>query len=184
MPKYLREKLKNQLQVSASLSDNHRVRFQERLEKEVKRKVQKRPKRVLKIAASIILLLSIGWRFMEVSSHKTTSIPLEEISLGSLSPELKSIESYYVNTINYEIIQLNLNDENKELMRGYLSKISELTTDYKSLTTELSTKGVQDAIINALIDNLQLRLQLLQRLKKQVKELQQLNRQQDDIQHI
>ena len=70
------------------------------------------------------------------------------------------------------------------MLDGYFEKISELTKEYKSLTKELNTKGVNDATIDALISNLQLRLQLLKRLKKQLKDLQNLNSKQDETQHV
>ena len=63
-------------------------------------------------------------------------------------------------------------------------KIAQLTKEYKSLTKELNTNGVNDATIDALISNLQLRLQLLKRLKKQLNELKNLNTKQDETQII
>ena len=64
---------------------------------------------------------------------------------------------------------------NKELIDSYLQKIRELTEEYKSLTLELNTNGVNDQTIDALISNLQLRLQLMKRLKKQLNTLKEVN---------
>ena len=61
---------------------------------------------------------------------------------------------------------LRVTDANEEILAGYLSKIKELAQEYKALTKELNTKGINDNTIDALIQNLQLRLQLLQRFKK------------------
>ena len=184
MSKDIREIMKKYTEEQASLSANHRSIFEERLQKEVhQQKSSKKNYRWLQIAATIVLMLSIGLGYYGTSTpDDIIDTPAKKISLGNLSPELKSIESYYVNSINYEISQLDLNENNKEILNGYLTKINELTTEYKSLTTELNTKGVNDEIINALITNLQLRLQLLQRLKKQLKELKQLNSKQNEIQ--
>ncbi len=77
-----------------------------------------------------------------------------------------------------------MTEENKEIVDGYLLKIAELTKEYKSLTKELNTNGVNDATIDALISNLQLRLQLLKRLKKQLKQLKNLNTKQNETQII
>jgi len=65
-----------------------------------------------------------------------------------------------------------------------LLKIAELTKEYKLLTKELNIKGVNDDTIDALIRNLQLRLQLLQRLKKQLKQIKELNTTQNESQII
>lgn len=187
MSKDIREIMKNYKNEEVSLSANHRNKFQDRLMKEVQtQQPKKRNYRWLQVAASVVLIVSLAINFYPkgdvVEPIKDT--PAQAITLGNLSPELKSIESYYVNSINYEISNLDVTEDNKEILDGYLAKISELTTEYKSLTTELNTKGVNDEIINALINNLQLRLKLLQRLKKQLNELKNLNSKQHETQKL
>ena len=175
MSKDIREIMKNYKNEEVSLSANHRNKFQDRLFKEVNNQPKKKNYRWLQVAASIVLIVSLTIGYFGTENNLEEDIkPTKEISLGSLSPELNSIEKYYVNTINYEISNLSVNESNKEILDGYLAKIGELTTEYKSLTQELNTKGVNDEIINALINNLQLRLQLLQRLKKQLNDLKNL----------
>ena len=183
MSKDIREIMKNYKNEEVSLSANHRNKFQDRLMQEVHSQSKKRNYRWLQVAASVVLLVSLAVGYFNVTPEIEEE-PAKTISLGSLSPELKSIESYYVNSINYEISNLDVTDNNKEILDGYLAKIGELTTEYKSLTQELNTKGVNDEIINALINNLQLRLQLLQRLKKQLNELKNLNSTQDETQKL
>ncbi|WGH75586.1 hypothetical protein P8625_00040 [Tenacibaculum tangerinum] len=188
MSKDLREILKNKVENTTELSTNHRQRFQQKLQKELHATPQtKKSYQWVYIAASIILLVSLGIKFYP--THTADSVTKEEpketqnqIRLGTISPELKTVEDYYVNTINYELSQLELTEDNKELFDGYLSKIGELTKEYKSLTQELNKKGVNDDTINALIGNLQLRLQLLKRMQKQLQEFK--NPTQNDIQTI
>jgi len=188
MSKDIREILKNEVENTERLSTNHRQRFQQKLMDELHEKPStKKSYQWLFIAASIILLVSIGVKFYPTNTIEPAikEIPEEyrnKISLGSISPELKTVEDYYVNTINYELSQLELTSANKELFDGYLTKIGELTKEYKSLTKELNTKGVNDDTINALIGNLQLRLQLLKRMQKQLQEFK--NPTQNDIQTI
>ena len=88
---------------------------------------------------------------------------------------MKKIENYYLASIQTEISDLKKTPENKELLDGYLEKIGELTSDYKNLTEELNTEGLNEKTINALIDNLQLRLKLLYQLKEQLNELKNIN---------
>ncbi|GGH03259.1 hypothetical protein GCM10011416_22730 [Polaribacter pacificus] len=187
MSKDIREIMEDQPSKDISLSENHRNKFQERLLKEVHQQPKKRSFLWLQVAASIVVLMSLalGYFGMDTKpSELPSEKPTKEVSLGSLSPELKSIESYYINTINYEISNLSVDENNKEILDGYFAKIAELSSEYKSLTTELSTKGVNDEIINALINNLQLRVQLLQRLKKQLNDLKNLNLKQDETKNI
>lgn len=190
MQQDFRERLKDYKEENVELSANHQQKFEDKLMQEFN---QEKPKqntwKWLSVAASIVLLVSLGIRFYPkdieepFTNIETTSTP-ENITLGSISPEFKTIETYYTNSINLEISQLELNDENKEIIDSYLNKIAELTIEYKSLTLELTKKGVNDTTIDALIRNLQLRLQLLQRLKKQLKEFKNLNTTQNEKQVI
>ena len=95
----------------------------------------------------------------------------QEYSLGDLSPDLKKIENYYVANINLELSRLEVSDENKGLVDDFMSRLSELDKEYQRLNTELNEIGPNDQTINALIKNLQLRLQLLQKLKLKLDQL-------------
>ncbi|MDY0781635.1 hypothetical protein [Tenacibaculum sp. IB213877] len=170
MPKDIKQLLDSFQEEEVTLSANHQQKFKQKLLAEVAPK--KKSFTWLYVAASIVVLIGLGITFYPQQDLPVTDEnAVEIISLGSISPELKTIESYYMNTINYEISQLPYNKENEELVKGYLLKIGELTKEYKSLTQELNNKGVNDQTIDALINNLQLRLQLLQRLKKQLHNL-------------
>ena len=184
MSKDIREILKNKSEDNVKLSTNHRQRFQQKMMNELHDKSSKKKSfQWLYAAASIVILLGLGITFYPSENINTPiNNSTKTISLGNVSPELKSIESYYINTINYELSQLELTDDTKEFFDGYFAKIGELTNEYKSLTEELNKKGINDNTINALIGNLQLRLQLLKRMQKQLNELK--NPTQNDIQTI
>lgn len=176
MPKDLREMLKKEHMSAGKLSSNHRRNFEAKLQKEM-HGASKSNRQFLKIAASFLVVigLSSALFFMSDSSEVTNTETAKIESLGSVSPELKKIENYYLASIHEEIAALSETPENKELLDGYLEKIGELTNEYKNLTEELNTQGLNEKTINALIDNLQLRLKLLYQLKEQLNELKNLN---------
>ncbi|WP_431166800.1 hypothetical protein [Tenacibaculum halocynthiae] len=192
MDKDIRDILKNNTNNNVEISSKHRERFQQKLLSELHEKPNKKKNyKWLYVAASIVLLVGVGIKFSQTNIEGeslpkiTNSVELNndsQISLGSISPELKTIESYYINTINYELSQLELTKENKELFDGYLTQLGLLTKEYKSLTQELNKKGINDDTINALIGNLQMRLQLLKRMQKQLHEFKNPN--QNDTQTI
>lgn len=190
MQQDIRKTVKNYKEKNVELSANHTRKFEDLLQQEMhQKKTKKKTFKWLSIAASIVLLVSLAIKFYPIKNDinqpkkdTETSTTFKQISLGSISPEFKTIESYYTNSINLEISQLDLSEENKDVVDGYLLKLAELTKEYKSLTKELNTKGVNDATIDALIGNLQLRLQLLKRLKKQLKQLKNLNTKQNETQ--
>lgn len=137
----------------------------------------------LQLAASVAILLSLGIYVMIGTGNtdgpiKTTVVnkePIEEkgngISLGDLSPDLKKVENYYVANINLALSKLEVSPENKVLVDSFMDQLSSLDVEYKNLNKELNTIGPNDQTINALIKNLQLRLQLLQKLKTKLNEL-------------
>jgi len=163
------------------MNEGHEKRFMDLLNKELPQQ-RKSSLFILKIAASILVLASIGTFFFlnrEDATIKTTVVDKNPgietktgISLGDLSPDLKKVESYYVANINLELSKLNVSGENKELVDSYLERLAELNIEYKNLNKELNQIGPNDQTITALIKNLQLRLQLLQKLKEKLNEVQ------------
>lgn len=163
------------------MNEDHEKRFMELLEKELP-KQKKASFYILKIAAAILVLVGIGTVFYmsrEDSSIKTTIVDKNPgveartgISLGDLSPDLKKVENYYVANINLELSKLNISGDNKELVDNYMERLTELNVEYKKLNEELNQVGPNDQTISALIKNLQLRLQLLQKLKEKLNEVQ------------
>ncbi len=163
------------------MNEGHEKRFVDLLKKELPQQ-KKASFFILKIAASILVLASIGTIFFmnrEDVGIKTTIVDKNPgietnsgISLGDLSPDLKKVENYYVANINLELSKLNISGDNKDLVDSYMERLTELNVEYKKLNEELNQVGPNDQTISALIKNLQLRLQLLQKLKEKLNEVQ------------
>ena len=177
MPKDLRDIIKDAEHNELELPKDHRKRFEDRLSE-----LHKPEKRsnffFLKIAASLVLLVSLGYFVLNINPTTTQIEETPEIkfaSLGSISPEMEKVENYYLTAINYELASLEKTPENQKLLDDYLEKIGKLDEDYKRLNKELTENGINEKTINALITNLQLRLQLLLQLKDQLNELQTRN---------
>ncbi|MCR1026915.1 hypothetical protein [Cellulophaga baltica] len=164
------------------LNSGHRARFSERLHQEFP---ERKPRPILffvKIAAVLFIMISIGVYFfvnkeVRLPKEDTTLVKsasktdLQEISLGDLSPDLKKVENYYLATINLELAKLEVSQENKDLVDGFMERLADLNIEYQRLNKELNTIGPNDQTISALIQNLQLRLRLLQKLKDTLNEL-------------
>lgn len=164
-----------------TLPKGHLKRFEEKLDAVLPIKKEGKVY-VWKIAASFLILASVGLltynTLVDTEALKTTVVDVDKstsentkISLGNLSPDLKKIEDYYQVNINLELSQLSISDDTKELVNSYMDRLSELHTEYQKLNAELNTIGPNDQLISALINNLQLRLQLLQKLRLKLNEL-------------
>ena len=163
------------------MAKGHERRFKDLLEKDLPKQ-----RRVgfftLRIAATILVLVSIGaFLYLNRSEDpmKTTIVEKDPeietksgISLGDLSPDLRKIENYYEVNISLALSKLNVSGDNKILVDSYMERLSELNIEYKKLNLELNQLGPNDQTISALIKNLQLRLQLLQKLKEKLNEVQ------------
>lgn len=164
-----------------SMRKGHEDRFLKQLKEELPAK-KNSSFNFLKIAAAVLLLLSMGFLAYQKYGEAPAVEPkiveknpnLEErrgISLGDLSPDLKKLETYYVGNISLELSKLEISDENEALIDSFMEQLDALNAEYKSLNEELNKVGPNDQTISALIQNLQLRLQLLQKLKKKLNQL-------------
>lgn len=182
MEQDLREMFKKEQEKERhKLKNGHKERFLNRLEDALPQS-KKSNYNWLKIAASILVFVSIalGYRyFIEESPSQSTIVDREvidveeetDLSFGDLSPDLKKVENYYVTNINMELAKLRFSPDTKDLVNSFMEQLNNLNLEYKSLNQELNDLGPNDQTITALIENLQLRLQLLQKLKKKLNEL-------------
>ncbi|MBO0329322.1 hypothetical protein [[Muricauda] lutisoli] len=177
---------KEREQKSFNMKEGHEDRFFAKLEEELPKDPPKRKVISLwmQIAASVVV--AVGLSFYYFNSNGGTVDPEEKItvvdrdnpskeaqgiSLGDLSPDLKKIETYYTTNINLQLSELADDPGNKELVDSYMDRLAELNKEYQRLNQELNELGPNDQTIGALINNLQLRLQLLQKLKSKLNQL-------------
>lgn len=166
----LREKIKSE-KMQRELPKNHRELFAAKLDEELHRE-QRNPIRLLMIAASVAVLFGLGYfAALQQNSPATEEVQEAGLSLGEFSPELKKIENYYLTAINYELVNLQVTEENKILLDPYFSKLNTLTQEYRKLSEQLVRDKVDEELINSLIDNLQMRLHLMIELKNELKKL-------------
>ncbi len=164
---------------TSKLTSGHEDRFLNKLDKAIPEK-KKGNYPFLWLAASVVILVALGvWYQMGQQSKIPVETEIVEtevqqsdgLSLGDISPELKKIENYYVSNINYQLSQVETDEETKALFDSYMDQLNELTEEYKVLTKELNEFGPNELIIGAQIDNLQKSLQLLFDLNEKIKEL-------------
>lgn len=185
MAQDLRELMKGYQPEGPRLSKGHAARFEKRLEEEFPEEKGRNSSFFwLKIAASVVVFLGLGYSGYQsltktdVENSIVTTQPVAPannmITLGDLSPDLKKVEQFYTNGINLQLASLEKNPENEELINGYLVRMEELDKAYQALNAELNEVGPSEATITALIENLQLRLELLFKLKNKLNELKSL----------
>lgn len=114
----------------------------------------------MSVAASVILLIGFG----------LGNMTNEKIDLASISPKMAEVQTYFVSTIDKEIreIEQNRTLQTEDLIEQALDDLEELEDSYKLFVKELTENGQQRKIINAMIDNYQQRLEILQKTLEQI----------------
>jgi len=174
-----------------SLPEGHTNRFEKKLQQQFPQ-VNKKSKFVfLPVAATIMIAVAVGM-FLYFSNHSTEKFdqplvvesPSEEIKgkknnaaidykLSDVSPEFKKIEDYYMATLNIQLARLNMTPGNKNLIDAFMLKLETLNEEYLALNVEIRENGLNGETVEALIGNLQLRLDLLKKLKSKLTEIEQ-----------
>ncbi|NMH88647.1 hypothetical protein [Flavivirga algicola] len=179
MARDIRELFKDDKITHEKMPENHQERFLKKLNEEIPT-VRNTKFNWMHIAASIVLFLGLGFgafKFFQSPVDKPADVEVvatETVntkSLGDISPGLKKVEDYYLASINLELSKIKYTPETKDLFDGYLLQLDELDKEYKRLSTELTESGPSELTVNALIDNLKFRLNLLYRLRDQLKAL-------------
>ncbi|WP_139958713.1 hypothetical protein [Flavicella sediminum] len=165
----------------SSLREGHQFRFLDKLNQEFPTPKKTGKLHMLwKVAAMLTIGIGMGYLTFSILSDSAANIAKEashisakkkDFTIGSLSPALNKIETYYIANINLQLTTLKFSEENKDLLDGYMLRLDELAIAYKTLTLELNNEGPNEHTIAALIENLKLRLELLFELKNKLNEL-------------
>lgn len=187
MAQDIRKLFENEQKLSNDkMPEGHEARFLQKLDEALPVQPKRNLFTFLNIAASVVLLIGLSFgaiQFIGSDSdqpNNTEQVGTETTSespLGKLSPQLKKVEDYYLANINLELSKMKVTPDNKELFDGYLERLEELNKEYNVLADELTQSGPTEYTVNALIDNLKLRLNLLYRLKEKLNELNNENKQ-------
>jgi hypothetical protein len=184
MAQDIRDLLKeNSQDENKQMPKNHEDRFLNKLNKTFPDEVK--PKfNWLNVAASVAILIGLSFGAFQyfgnsnVTNRKGDAPTIVATkTLGDVSPDLKKVEDYYLANINLELSKIPLTPENKEMFDGYVQRLEDLKKEYSTLSIELTDNGPNEQTINALINNLKFRLNLLHRLKEQLKTLSTLEAQ-------
>ena len=155
--------------------DGHQKRFMDRLQKQDQISTPVVTlKKVISIAAVIAVIVTIG-SFIFNTDAKAAD-------LASVSPEMEQTQSFFTTAINNEIQTLKSFDspETKNLIDDALKQIDILEEKYQILMVDLVESGYDQRVIYAMINNFQKRIDLLENVIITVKEIKNLNNQNNE----
>ena len=164
---------------SFKMSKGHEKTFENRLDEEFGNAPKQNYSMIYKmVAVAVIAILSTVFVLHQgilngSNESQKQVVEAQKIGLGDISPELKTLEDYYLASIKVELATLQTSAEHDDMINSYLEELQHINKVYEDLEKDLNAYGVTEEIINAMIDNLQLRLELLQDLKQKLNHLNQ-----------
>lgn len=194
MAQDIRKMFQEDKELPARPPKGHQKRFEARLEESFPQKTgDNRSEKsffLIKIAAVLVVVLGITFFFLnradQFSGNQITDAPVgieqendgeiqvtKDYQLSDVSPEFKKIENFYLASLNIELARLQVNDTNKTLVDSFMNQLEGLDREYKKLNAEINETGLTESSVEAMISNLQLRLELLYKLKNKIKDINQ-----------
>ena len=147
-----------------TLPENHRTEFLGKLRKQPKKKSSFS---WLKIAAVLFIALTIGFSLF-------TTQP-EEVKVSPIVAQVEAVEAEYLANIETEWQSFIAIADDAVLIERFRKKLGELNTDYKDISLQFRDDSNNILVIEALVENLQTRLQILKDIQKHIKILNQKN---------
>lgn len=193
MAQDIRELLRQDKQIpSERMREGHELRFMSRLEAEIPEKKSSFSYGWLNVAASIVVIISVSLltynqfgsknarnnQVVDIDNTlvKNSSVVLtkEASSLAKISPEYEELENSMLTAIRVQLLNITIDDKNRELVESFKTRLNDLDKEYQKLNRELMEVGPNVQSVEAMMENLTIRLSLLTRLKDKLKELERI----------
>lgn len=140
--------------------------------------------------AAVFLVLAVSGYFIfknQFSAKDTQEKNVEQarkgVSLEDLNPELAEAESHYVQMISQKREEIKEQAKNLDLDKSFYKDLSKLDSMYTVLKDELYEVPSQEDIQAAMIQNLQMRIEILNQqlqILKRLKQFQQKDKNKED----
>lgn len=148
-----------------SLPKQHREEFLLKLKNCSRKKVKIAD--LIKIAAAVVIALTIGFSIYYNQ--------LEQSQESQAIAEIEAIEAKYLKNIETEWQNFIAIANDKVLVTRFKKKLNELDVDYQKISTQFKENSNNIIVIEALVENLQTRLELLKDIQTHIKILNQKN---------
>lgn len=155
------------------LPEFHREEFLEKLKEANKpNHKKKRYSFFYKVAASIVLLLSVSY----LAYHQIVGEDVIQSEETASEIRIIEVEQEYLQQINDEWGRFVKLTNDQKLIKRYEEKLASLDADYKELSDSFKKDRNNILLVEALVDNLKTRLELLKGIQEHIYQLNQQNR--------
>lgn len=163
MKRDIRELFKTNEEDKMSLPDGHRVEFLDKLE--VQGKDKKSRGLWLRVAAVIAFGLTVGFSLLYKDPIKTATSPIVA--------QIEQVEAEYLKDIETEWNEFVSLTDDAHLIERFRNRLDDLDTDYNELSKAFLDNTNDIITVEALVNNLKTRLQILKDIQEHIKILNQ-----------
>jgi hypothetical protein len=127
-------------------------------------------------AAAIAGLILTGTLGILYNNSSLNRFNFKELSLSVISPELKEVENYYLGQINtrYDQIKSLKKNVSPEVESEVNKAIVDMDLGYYLLKKDLSKSPKQERIVSAMIQQYQIRVEMLDQILKSLQNINQV----------
>ena len=135
---------------------------------------------VLRVAASVIVVMGIGFAFYLKKEKKET------IDLAAINPVYAQQQIQYTSLIETKRTELkSIAKSDPQLYKEFSSEIAKMDSTYKKLNDDLATSPNQERVLHAMIRNLQIQTEVLNQQLNVVEQFNKMKKEQkNEIKNI
>ncbi|MDN5201730.1 hypothetical protein QQ008_10165 [Fulvivirgaceae bacterium BMA10] len=119
-----------------------------------------------KVAASVVLVLCIGFLYLKLK-YSSTGFD-QEVRLEQISSELAEADLYYGSLINEKIQLIQASKE--DIDPDIFNDLNLLDEAYNELKEDLKDNADNEEVVSAMIQNYRIKLKLLETILEEIKE--------------
>jgi hypothetical protein len=128
---------------------------------------------VLRVAASVILVMGIGFAFYLKNTKKAG------VDFAAINPVYAQQQVHYTSLIESKRTELkSIAKSDPQLYEEFSSQIAEMDSTYKQLNIDLATSPNQELVLQAMIRNLEIQTQVLNQQLRVIEQLNQTKKEQ------
>lgn len=131
---------------------------------------------VLKVAASVIIVMGIGFG-VYLQSQKGA----KGVDLAAINPEYAQQQVHYASLVESKLSQLKTASKNDpQLYKEFSAEIAKMDSTYKKLNSDLATSPNQERVLRAMIRNLQIQTEVLTQQLNVIEQFNEMKKEQSN----
>jgi hypothetical protein len=131
---------------------------------------------VLKVAASVIIVMGIGFGVF-IQSQKG----IRGVDFAAINPEYAQQRVHYASLVETKLTELKSASKNDpQLYKEFSAEIAKMDSTYKKLNSDLATSPNQERVLRAMIRNLQIQTEVLSQQLNVIEQFNQMKKEQNN----